>query len=111
MQPARGPLGMGLDNPVMNNAFKEAREGGKHSGFLRQIENMGDRQVSKMINSMDESIALHVRKVQNPDQIIPNWRELDSRYQSGLIAHWSKEIKVFEAQLVIAKGVLNERKN
>jgi len=39
----------------MNRALEQSRNAGRHSGFLQQLDNMGVRQISRMINSLTQS--------------------------------------------------------
>jgi hypothetical protein len=65
---------------------------------------------SRLVRKCREEIALHRAKVQNPSSVIADWESLDRRYQDGLIAHWKKEIEVFESEVAISETVLYERK-
>lgn len=94
----------------MSDAYDIAKAGGKHGALLPQLEKMGDRQIGKLMQSFGEEIALHRAKVQNPSSVIADWESLDRRYRDGLIAHWKKEIEVFESEVAISERVLYERK-
>jgi len=71
---------------------------------------MGARQVEKMARSLQAVIDVHLKKIENPELIVSDWRSRSPQYQDGLKAHWGKEIESHREQLNVVEGLKNERK-
>jgi RHS repeat-associated protein len=66
-------------------ALEIAREGGKHSGFLRNYAGRSPTELRSAIASIERQVAQHRSWIANPESKIPNFRALDPRQQAALL--------------------------
>ncbi len=88
-----------LGKPQINIQFFANRGIGKQS----------DRELRKSLRSWEEKLDLHRRKVQNPEKYDTGWNDKTERHKAGLVKHWEKEIRNFEANIEQAKEELKKR--
>ena len=92
--------------------YKVAETGGAHSGKLADYQkNFSIVALEKTVKNLDEKIALHIDKINNPEQHYPDWSKRNSLQQEGSIKHWRKEIANFQKQKNIALAELRKRRN
>ncbi len=91
-------------------AFETAKQGGKHSGFYDQYIRKSNDEIHKGIQSIGKQIAEHQSKIRNPEQSIPNFKDLDYRQQDALInKKWPSDIKRQIEQKEILEEILRDR--
>ncbi len=92
--------------------YKVAETGGAHSGKLADYQkNFSIAALEKTVKNLDEKIALHISKINIPEQHYPDWEKRDPREREGLIKHWRKEVANFQRQRNIALAELRRRRN
>lgn len=92
--------------------YKVAETGGAHSGKLADYQkNFSIAALEKTVKNLDEKIALHISKINTPEQHYPDWEKRDPREREGLIKHWRKEVANFQRQKNIALAELRRRRN
>ncbi len=55
-----------------------------------------DKNLKKGIKSLEEEIAKHEKKIQNPAAIYEDWDQVPEIVRQGRLEHWRKEIRAFE---------------
>ncbi len=92
--------------------YKVAEMGGAHSGKLIDYQkNFSITALEKTVKNLDEKIALHISKVNTPEQHYPDWEKRSLLQREGSIKHWRKEISNFQKQKNIALAELRRRRN
>lgn len=92
--------------------YKVAETGGAHSGKLADYQkNFSIAALEKTVKNLDEKIALHISKINTPEQYYPDWSKRNLLQQEGSIKHWRKEIANFQKQKNIALAELRRRRN
>ena len=82
--------------------YKVAETGGAHSGKLEDYQkNFSIVALEKTVKNLDEKIALHISKINNPEQHYPDWSKRNLLQQEGSIKHWRKEIANFQKQKIL----------
>ena len=90
------------------SAFEIAKQGGKHSGFLKNYANRPPQQIRSGISSLEKQIAVHQAKIQNPSKLVKGFDKLDPRKQQHLINEkWPSDIARQREQAEILRGLLN----
>jgi len=88
-------------------ALEIAREGGRHSGFLRNYAGRSPTELRSAVASIERQIAQHRSWIANPEGKIPNLRALDPRQQAALLnSKWPGDIARQQEQLEILRGLL-----
>lgn len=88
---ARGPLQI-------------AEEGGRHAGFLKTYAGKSPVELQKGIASLEKQIAEHQTKIANPENFIPNFKQLDPRQQKALLeSKWPIDMQRQQEQADIFK--------
>ncbi len=91
--------------------YKAAEAGGAHSGKLSDYKkNFSVAALEKTVKNLDEKIALHVSKINNPEQHYTDWSQRTALQCEGAIKHWRKEISNFQKQRNIALAELRRRR-
>jgi hypothetical protein len=75
----------------------------------RSIPKQKDGQLVKSINSWQSNIEQHKNKLANPARFDANWDSKTDAQKAGLIKHWQKEIRNFEANVKEAEDELKKR--
>ncbi len=91
-----------------NDAYEIAKSGGKHSGFLEKMRQLGDAQRKKSLVSIENQANLHKMKISDPKLFVPDWDSRSQQYRDGLLAKWNTEIDNFNMQAAILKGLKDE---
>lgn len=92
--------------------YKVAETGGAHSGKLADYQkNFSIAALEKTVKNLDEKIALHISKINTPEQHYPDWEKRDPREREGLVKHWRKEVANFQRQRNIALAELRRRRS
>ena len=92
--------------------YKVAKTGGAHSGKLADYQkNFSIAALEKTVKNLDEKIALHISKINTPEQHYPDWEKRDPREREGLVKHWRKEVANFQRQRNIALAELRRRRS
>ena len=107
----QGPTIQGLNNVAKGgkSAFDIAKEGGKHSGFLKNYMGRSADEINKAINTLQtgkRGINTHLDKIANPSKYVPNWNNLRPSHQQSLINGWQKEITNGNEQIQILRSIL-----
>ena len=91
--------------------YKVAESGGAHSGKLIDYQkNYSVAALERTVKNLDEKIALHISKIDNPEQHYPDWKKRNILQREGSIKHWRKEISNFQKQKNIALAELRRRR-
>ncbi len=90
-------------------AFEIAKEGGTHSGQLREFLKQNAAQLGRSIRSFDKNIAKHEKWILNPKSKIPEWDTFNAERQARTIHHWRKDIARARELQNIAIGVAKEK--
>jgi len=93
----------------VGEAFKAAKEGGKHSGFLKNYLSLPNEKIEKAIKSTQSLIDEHLDKLTNPAAYVKDWASRSTEYQQGLIKKWKKDLQRAAEQNDILKGIRSER--
>ena len=75
----------------------------------KSIAKQSDKQLKKSIASWNANIEEHKDKVQNPEKYDRDWNSKTDEQKAGLVKHWEKEIRHFEANVKDAEAELEER--
>ena len=75
----------------------------------KSIAKQSDKQLKKSIASWNANIEEHKDKVQNPEKYDRDWNSKTDEQKAGLVKHWEKEIRHFEANVKDAEAELLER--
>lgn len=84
----------------VSRATEVAAQGGEHSGFLKNLENQGSRQLRKTDASLGKRISEHKGLL----------RDAKKAGNKGLVKHYKSELKTFRAQRSITRDVIRSRK-
>ncbi|MCK6576392.1 hypothetical protein L6V77_35545, partial [Myxococcota bacterium] len=90
---------------AVESAYGVAKRGGRHSGFLKQVEGWSPAQRARAHRNLQDRIEQHEGYIDNPTSHVPNWDKLATREQQGLLKHWEKEINNFSEQQSIIDAV------
>ena len=63
------------------------------------IKKQESTSLKRAMRKYSERIAEHQRKIDNPQEYVPDWESKDVREQNGLIKHWQKEIRNFQQSI------------
>ena len=92
-----------------SKAYQNAKEGGRHSGFLRNYEALPDHLVEKAIRSMQVLKQEHQAWIADPhSKVGPDATE--DEIGNLLRKKWPKDISRIEEQIAILRGLLKERR-
>lgn len=92
--------------------YKVAEMGGAHSGKLADYrKNFSIAALEKTVKNLEEKIALHISKINTPEQHYSDWEKRNLLQREGSIKHWRKEIANFQKQKNIALAELRRRRN
>jgi hypothetical protein len=95
--------------PGEQTPYEAAKQGGRHSGPLRQFEKMTDRQVEKSIRSFEKNIAEHERYLSNPNSKAPEWDSFPPEHQENLKKIWQLHRQNAVELKAIAEEVFRRR--
>ena len=91
------------------NAYEIAKSGGTHSGIITRYAGEPDRFVERALRSVERRIAEHCEKISEPRRFVK--RDATDLQVSYLVNdYWPKEIRNFEAEAEVLRGILQERK-
>lgn len=65
----------------------------------KDIENQESSSLKRAIRKYHSRIDEHRDKIRNPKNYVSGWDSLDEKQKTGLIKHWSKEIRNFEQSI------------
>ena len=77
--------------------------------FASNIDNMGERQLRKSINTLNKRVQEHENKLKNPQATFPDWDEFPERRKERELRHWKKEINAFKESIQKMQKVLLKR--
>lgn len=109
-------VGQGADHPLLSaagarQAYEEAKaSGGRHHGFLVQVRAMGPNQRRKSLDSKRELVDLHLDKLANPKNYVPDWDSLRESHRASLMRRWSQEVSDQREQIAILEGYEDEHR-
>lgn len=102
--------------PKQKDAYQTASSGGKHSGFLKNMEGRASSELEKGIESMEANILEHQNLIKDPAKYMQlynkkgDWNLLDWRQQKHLInVKWLGDIQRAKEQIDILRGILKSR--
>lgn len=110
--------GLDLNNKDVEEFGKKAynaamEKGGRHNGFYRA--NGGDaggefaaRTASKTQRSMEKQIDTHIKKINNPQEYVPEFDTFSRERQDAIIREWRDDIIGHVEQRAIAKGIVEK---
>ena len=91
------------------NAYTIALSGGKHSGWLKNMEKLSKKEIEKSISSMEKNIVEHSNLIKDPKKYLKeygkgNWDELHPKQKENLIKNkWPKDVERAKEQINILK--------
>ena len=92
----------------MGKAYETARTGGKHHGWYRISQDLGDRQIEKSIRSFQEQVRRHQAWIADAYAKLP--RNASAAQVSRLVTSgWPEDIERHLEFIDILKGILKER--
>ena len=92
----------------MGKAYETARTGGKHHGWYRISQDLGDRQIEKSIRSFQEQVRRHQAWIADAYAKLP--RNASAAQVSMLVkSGWPEDIERHLEFIDILKGILKER--
>ena len=95
--------------PTINDAYKVAKDGGKHAGLLKNYRDMPIAMVERAIRSMEKQIDLHDSWIKNPYSKLS--ADEDQRRVSALVnKKWPDDILRIKAEAEVLRGHLREQK-
>lgn len=74
------------------------------------IQKMNDHHIEKSINSWEENIEKHRKKIDSPAAFDAGWENKTNRQKEGLINHWKKEIQTMQNNITQAQEELRKRR-
>ena len=96
---------------TVSNAYKIAKAGGKHEGWLKQYEALPDHLIQKAIRSLQRRIVEHEVWIQNPASKLGDVSQVDPRALDDYIRQkWPSDIQRQQEQLAILEGILEARR-
>ncbi|WP_249262337.1 Hint domain-containing protein, partial [Leptospira alexanderi] len=113
-------FGSGVKNWVKGSgdvgiAYKNALDGGKHSGFLKNMLETPTPELQKGIASMNSNIIEHQNLMNDPAKYMQqygkgDWNSLDPRQQQHLLnVKWPGDIQRAREQIDILTGIIKAR--
>lgn len=91
---------------VTKGAAQIAREGGRHSGQLKQFLKRTPEQLQKSIRSFDKKVTQHEGGIKDSTSKVKNFNSLSKEHQGNLIHHWGQDISRAKELKSIAQDVL-----
>ncbi|MDX1920545.1 MAG: hypothetical protein SFU25_07435 [Candidatus Caenarcaniphilales bacterium] len=92
-----------------DDAFEAAKNGGKHSGTLKNYANKTNEELQQALESYKKQVEIHKNKIANPEKYVLDWSNKDIRYQQGVIKYWEKDIEKNYGLSKVIEGMLRER--
>lgn len=89
-------------------AYEIAKEGGRHSGLLKEYAGRTVREIEKAVSGYEKQVAIHKEKLANPAKFAKDWNKLDPRKKEGLLRHWQEDINRNQELADIMRGLLRE---
>lgn len=90
-------------------AYRTAKEGGRHAGFLKNYDGLPDHLLEKAIRSMEAQIEEHRAWITSPRSKVG--ADLADDAVGNLVGKkWPKDIARMDEQIAILRGLLSERK-
>lgn len=97
------------DNAQMPNAYDVAKAGGRHAAWMREQQELGERQLRSARRSIQKQVALHLGWLDNPTSKVQDWNGRSALYQQGLLRKWQQDIQRQRQQIEIIEGVMKEK--
>lgn len=94
---------------AMNDAFDEARSGGKNQGLYLTHNKLSDKELARSVRSFEKQIDKHQRWIADPTSKIERFYGYDPRRQRALLAGWEQDILRHKESIEIVQGILRER--
>ena len=94
---------------MTNNAYKIAKNGGRHAGLLNNYKTKPEAMIQRAIRSMEKQIEWHESLIKNPYlKLEPNE---DARIILALVnKKWPEDIRRLKAEADVLRGLLEERR-
>jgi hypothetical protein len=102
-------VGAGVILESVKSAYGIAKEGGKHAGLLRQLSNLGPRQLEHALRSHRETAREHMEKLADPRRFVADWDQKDERYRAGLLKKWQAEVDNASEEASVIEGYRHEK--
>ena len=93
----------------MGQAYEEARAGGKHAGWYRNSQELGELQIEKSIRSFQGQIKRHEAWIADPHSKLPSTTD-PARVRNLVEIGWPEDIRRHHEFIDILKGILKERR-
>ena len=89
-------------------AFQVAKEGGRHSGLLKEYAGRNTREIQKAVRGFERQVAAHKQKIANPAKFAEKWKSMSAKEQQGLLRKWQKDLQRNQELADVMKGLLKE---
>jgi RHS repeat-associated protein len=93
------------DDAVLQ-AYKVAKQGGRHSGTLQTYAKRTSKEIAKGIRSFDKQVEEHLQKLADPSAFAGNWEHMTDRDRERLLGFWRKEVENYQEQADVLRGLL-----
>ena len=93
----------------MSDAYKIAKEGGRHQGFLKAHAKLPDHLLEKAARSFRRRIAEHRAWIERPETKVGQ-SERPEKVEDLKERKWPSDIMRLQEQLSIVRGILQERR-
>jgi len=95
---------------VNTNAFIEAQKpNGRHHGLYNRYRSESIYAIRGAIRSLKIEIGKHQAKLDNPTLRVSNFDQLSAERQQWYRDHWTYEIDLFQEQIDILEGIVEQR--
>lgn len=99
-----------VDNGGVKDAYQIAKDGGKHSGMLRNYANRPTVMIERGAGAMNSQIALHEGWIKDPFSKLPS--TIDKRELDHLVnVKWPRDIARLREESGVLRGLIEERQN
>ncbi len=89
--------------------IEEAKTGKRHGGVYKDAVKKNVKQLQKSIINRTAEVERHADKIMHPENYVSDWNTRDSRYQTGLLRKWEKDMQRNAEQAAIEISVYEER--
>ena len=96
--------------PNLNHDYEIARNGGRHSGLLKNYVDLPLPMVERGIRSIETQITLHETWIKNPFSKLPATIE-KHQVEFLVTKKWPKDIERLQEEMEVLKGLIKEREN
>ncbi|MEW6773873.1 MAG: RHS repeat-associated core domain-containing protein [Bacteroidota bacterium] len=101
------------------SAFQAAKEGGKHSGLLKNYASKSIKEIEKAVQSLDKKAQEHLDYIKDPAKALLDkqkrtgsgklWKDMTKKEQEGILKFWKKEADTYKEQKEVLEGLIKEK--